>query len=179
MRYLFLFSACVIMIHCNTEKSSTHAIQSHAETYLKEHGYAGKGYEFVAITGIDTVTEKEFLDRQLEVISVNLSNKEGRLRRLDSFEVVLKKALILQPNDQTIMTNLSDITRSKTELYVQQHKLDSLNATSKPEQAQKVKFIGMDFAFTSKDASGASVLHHYYVKMDEQLNVLSATDLQQ
>lgn len=179
MKYIFLFLVCVVLIHCHPDTSRTEAIQSHAESYLKDHGYTGKEYEFVAITGLDTVTEKEFMERQLQVISLSLTNKESRLQRLDSIESALKKTLALQPNDQTILTNLNDITRSKTEIYVQQHKLDSLNATSKPEQEQKIKFIGMDFAFTSKDATGAPVLHHFYVKMDEQLNVLSATDLQQ
>lgn len=178
MRYCVFMCACMLLGSCSPEKTQLRTIQSNVDAFLKENGYAGDGYTFVEITAIDTVTEKEFLDRQIESVSVFLMNKNSKLRQLDSFEMVMKKSLTLHPDDQTLMTNLQDITRTKTAIYTYQHKHDSLSAMSMPEQAAQVKFIGMDYAFTSKNASGVSALHHFYVKLDEQLNVLSAHDLQ-
>lgn len=178
MRFCFFVYVCILLSSCTSDKNQLRTIQSNVDGYLKENGNAGEGYAFVGITDIDTVTEKEFLDRQIESVSVFLMNKNSKMRQLDSFEMVIRKSLSVHPDDQTLLTNLQDITRTKTALYTYQHKQDSLKAMIRPEQSTQVKFIGMDYAFTSKDASGVSTLHHYYVKLDEQLNVLSVMELQ-
>ncbi len=179
MKYLFLLVIATVLINCKSASHQTNRMQSNIETYLKAHGYAGDDYQFIGITGIDTVTEKDFLDRQMEAVSLQLTNKDRRLQRMDSLEMTFKKGLEQHPNDQMLQQNLVDITRGKTTLYILQHKLDSLQATAKPEQAQIIKFIGMGFSFNSKGSKGTSVQHHYYVKLDEQMNVLSVGDLQQ
>lgn len=179
MKYLFFIGIVTIFTQCKSAEHQTTKMQSNIEAYLKAHGYAGDGYTFIGITEVDTVTEKDFLDRQMEALSLQLTNKDRRLKKMDSLEMVFKKELEKNPNDQMLQQNLQDLTRGKTAIYVQQHKLDSLKATSKPEQAQTIKFIGLDFSFSSKGGNGATVQHHYYVKLDEQMNVLSVGDLQQ
>ncbi len=179
MKYLLLMVIAAVLIHCKSANQQTNKIQSNIEAYLKAHGYAGDGYTFIGITGMDTVTEKDFLDRQMESVSLQLTNKDRRLKKMDSLEMTFKKGLQQNPNDQMLQQNLADITRGKTTLYVLQHKLDSLQATSNPEQAQLIKFIGLDYSFSSKGGNGATVQHHYYIKLDEQMNVLSVGDLQQ
>lgn len=179
MKYLLLLVIATVLINCKSASHQTSKMQSNIETYLKAHGYAGDDYQFIGITEMDTVTEKDFLTRQMESVSLQLTNKDKRLKKMDSLETTFKKGLEQHPNDQMLQQNLLDITRGKTTLYVLQHKLDSLQATSKPEQAQIIKFIGMDFSFSSKGGNGAPVQHHYYIKLDEQMNVLSVGDLQQ
>ncbi|MEP6795883.1 MAG: hypothetical protein ABJB16_16265 [Saprospiraceae bacterium] len=179
MKYLFLLMIVTVLINCKSANHQTGKMQSNIEAYLKAHGQAGDDYKFIGITEIDTVTEKDFLERQMESLSLQLTNKDKRLRKMDSLEMVFKKGLEQHPNDQVLQQNLQDITRGKTTIYVMQHKLDSLTATAKPEQAQSIKFIGLDFSFSSKGGNGATVPHHYYVKLDEQMNVLSVSDLQQ
>ncbi|MEO6131270.1 MAG: hypothetical protein ABIQ02_05450 [Saprospiraceae bacterium] len=178
MKYLSAFTIIFVFISCTHDVTMQKRIQSGVESYLKAHGQTGEGYKFVAITELDTVTEKDFLDRQMETVSLALSNKNGRLQKLDSIEAVFKKSLAQNPGDETLMTSINDITRSKTELYVRQHLLDSLAAMMKPELSDIVRFIGMNYAFKANDSKGAPVLHHYYVKMDQQLNVLSVDNLQ-
>ncbi|MFZ1677196.1 MAG: hypothetical protein WBP41_19085 [Saprospiraceae bacterium] len=179
MKFLFLLMIAAILINCASEKNKMQNIQSTIETYLKAHGQTGDNYKFIGITEIDTVTEKDFLDRQMESLSLQLTNKDVRLKKMDSLEMVFKKGLEQHPNDQMLQQNLQDITRGKTAMYVQQHKLDSLKATIKPDQTQNIKFIGLDFSFSSKGGNGATVQNHYYVKLDEKMNVLSVSDLQQ
>lgn len=179
MKFFFVMTMAVILMNCASENKKEQNIQSNIETYLKAHGQAGDGYLFIGITDIDTVTAKDFLERQMESLSLQLTNKDVRLKKMDSLEMVFKKDLEKHPNDQMLQQNLQDITRGKTAIYVQQHKLDSLKATINPDQAQNIKFIGLDFSFNSKGGNGATVRNHYYVKLDEKMNVLSVSDLQQ
>ncbi|MEP6645449.1 MAG: hypothetical protein ABJC12_00050 [Saprospiraceae bacterium] len=177
MKILLAISFCLVFICCKSATSKNEEVQSKIESFLKAHGQAGDGYKFIAITSIDTVTGKEFLDRQLEVVALALTNKTGRLRRLDSLEAVIKKSLIQNPDDETLQSNLKDITRSKTEMYVAQHKLDSLTAMMTPELSKQFKFIGMNFDFKVNDFNGKPVLHHYYIKLDDHLNVIDVVNL--
>lgn len=178
MKFFFVLTIAVILMNCTSENKKVQNIQTNIEAYLKAHGQAGDGYKFISITEIDTVTEKDFLERQMETLSLQLTNKDVRLKKMDSLEMVFKKGLQQHPDDQILQQNLQDITRGKTAIYVQQHKLDSLNATMTPDQAQNIKFIGLDFSFNSKGGNG-TVRNHYYVKLDEKMNVLSVSDLQQ
>ena len=178
MKFIYLVMITILMLECASEKNKMQKIQTNVESYLKAHGQLGEGYVFIGITGMDTVTEKEFLDRQLESLSLQLTNKDTRIKKMDSLETVFKKYLEQHPNDEVTTTNLQDIIRGKTALYVQQHKLDSLAATLKPELADNIKFIGFDYSFNAKDGSGVTMRRHFYIKMDENLNVLNAADLQ-
>ena len=178
MKNLLLLLFCLALLNCKNEKATKLSFQSNIESYLKAHGQAGEDYHFICITDIDTVSEKEFLDRQMETLSLQLTNKDLRLKKMDSLEVIFKKTISENPKDEITKRNLNDLTRGKTELYVMQHKLDSLKATFKPELSQNIKFIGLNFSFNNKQA-GATVRHNYYVKLDEQMQILSVGDLQQ
>ncbi len=177
MKFLLLFNLSVILMNCKSDKTTMQTIQDHVESFLKSNGQDATGYEFVAITDLDTVTAKDYLDREKEVLTLALMNKEDRLKKMDSIEAVAKKILSTHPNDSTALTNVQEITLAKAYINNQQHKMDSLTSASKPELAQTVKFIGVNYSFKSKNATGTKTLHHYYVKLDEDLKVMSATEL--
>ncbi len=169
----------LIISSCHSEKTIPNSIREHVETYLKSNGQMSNGYQFVSITDIDTVTAQDYIQKEIDLLTLALTNKEIRLKRLDSLEILYKKAVSDHPNDKTLQGNLRDITRSKTALYTQQNKLDSLNAAIKPEMAHTFKFIGLNFTFNHQDSKGVETLTKYYVKLDENLNVVSATKLNQ
>lgn len=177
MKFLPLFVFSFILLNCKPEKTTMQTMRSNIEAYLKSHGQVVSGYEFVAMTDIDTVTAKEYLDREIEVLSLALMYKEGRMKKMDSIEAVLKKTLSHNPNDQATIINLQNIATTKTVLLLKQHQLDSLTSANKPELAQMIKFIAVNFSFKSNDAAKARTLHQYYIKLDEELNVMNATEL--
>ncbi len=165
--FILIFNAC------KSGNTTSQPIREHVETYLKSHGQMPDGYQFVSITDIDTVTVQEYIQREIDLLTLSLMNKETRLKRLDSLDVLYKKAVSEHPNDQTLQTNMHDITRSKTAIYKQQNRLDSLNTAIKSDMAHTFKFIGLNFTFNHKNPKGADTPTTYYVKLDEDLNVVS------
>ena len=176
MKYLFPL-LCIAFLSCKSESNRMKIIQDHVPAYLRSHGQELKGYEFVEMTGLDTVTAKDYLDREMEVLTLALMNKEGRIKKMDSVETEARKSVEKNPNDSISLTLIDQIERSKTLLNKQQHKLDSLNAEIKPELSTTFKFISVTFSFKSNDAAGNKVHHKYFVKLDEDLNVMNATEL--
>jgi len=177
MKFLLLFVLSVVLIYCKSDKTIIQTIQDHVESYLKSHEQDAAGYEFVAITDLDTITAKDYLDKELEIMTLALMNKEERLRKLESSEAEAKKTLSTNPNDQTALTNIQEVASAKASINHKQHRLDSLTSAIKPELAQTIKFIGVNYSFKSNNTAGAKTLHHYYVKLDADLNVMSALEL--
>jgi hypothetical protein len=176
MKYLFLL-LCIAFFSCKSESNNIKRIQDHVESYLRSHIKDLKGYEFQEMTGLDTVTAKDYLDREMEVLTLALMNKDERIKKMDSVETEARKTLEKNPNDSTSLTLIDQIERSKNLLNKQQHQLDSLTAEIKPELSTTFKFISVNFAFNSNDAAGNKVHHKYFVKLDEDLNVTNATEL--
>jgi hypothetical protein len=177
MKFILLFGLGLVLMSCKSDQTMMQTIQDHVESYLKSKGHDVSSYEFVGLTPPDTVTVKEYIDREMEGLTLSLMNKLDRIKMMDSVEVELRKTLKSNPTDSTATTNLKDIGTTRATLIKQQHALDSLTAVIKPEMSQTIKFIATEYSFNKKNPDGTTSLHKYFIKLDENLNVTDVTEL--
>lgn len=177
MKFILLFGFGLVLMSCKSDRTMMQTIQDHVESYLKSKGHDIASYEFAGLTPPDTVTVKEYVDREMEGLTLSLMNKSDRIKMMDSVEIELKNTLKSNPNDSTANTNLKDIETTRAILMKQQHALDSLIAAIKPEMSQTIKFIATEYSFKKKNPDGTTSLHKYFIKLDENLNVTDVTEL--
>ena len=179
MKFLSVFFLTSLLMNCKSEQSKPElnvmdTIRTNVETYFKQKFPEMKGYEFVSITDLDTVTAKDYLDREIEIMTLALSNKDERLKKMEIAEAEANKTLRTHPGDQAALQNLKDIEHSRESFRHKQHLMDSLNAEMKPELNQTIKFFAVNYAFNTTDQAGTKTLNTYYVRLDKELKVMNA-----
>jgi len=178
MKVLSVLFLTVLLINCKSEQKSDQnimaIIRTNVETYFKQKFPDLKGYEFVSIADLDTVTAKDYLDREIEIMTLALSNKDERLQKMELAEAEANKTLSSHPNDQVALETLKDIEHSRESFRHKQHLMDSLTAAMKPELNQTIKYIAVNYSYNTTDEVGAKTLNTYYVRLDKELNVLNA-----
>ena len=179
MKFLSALLLAVLLMNCKSEPKSEQnpadTIRTRVEDYFKQKFPDMKGYEFVSITGLDTVTARDYLDREIEIMTLALSNKDERLKKMEIAEAEANKTLSTKPGDLAALENLKDIQHSRESFAHKQHLMDSLKAEIRPELDQIIKFFAVTYAYNSLDESGMKNLNTYYVRLDKELNVMNAT----
>ena len=178
MKFLSVFFLTVLLMNCKSEPKSElntmDTIRTNVEAYFKQKFPDMKGYEFESITELDTVTARDYLDREIEIMTLALSNKDERLKKMEIAEAEANKTLSIHPNDEAALKTLKDIEHSRAQFRHKQHLMDSLTAEIKPELNQTIKYIAVKFAFNTTDEAGIKTNNTYYVRLDKELNVMNA-----
>ncbi len=176
MKYLF-WLIVIFFISCKPEKNTMVTIQQILETYFKPTIPDASSYEFVEITNLDTITEREYRERVMEMLSMNLLNADDRLKSLDQAEAEMQKALSSNQKDPTAQQNIYQIAESRRQIEQQQRELDSISAIPPSSNDNIIKFIQLHFAFKSANPGEEKTIHRYYIKLNEDLSVQSASEL--
>lgn len=174
---LYFAVLIVFCFSCQSKRSTLDTIKINVENYFKPTLPNADSYEFVDIANLDTITQKEFIERVIGMLNMNLMNVNSRLKTLDHAESEVNKTLSSKPNDADALLNKRDIQLSRSQILRQQQELDSLNAIVASADDKAIKFIQLNFTFRADNPKGEKIQHRYYIKLNGDLTVQSVSEV--